>query len=613
MNKKDPEDTGFDLAQADAVLSALSQEPLSKTAKAMASNKDSDDLINHPLRRQIMVEFGEDMAASIGEKIRSGVWSPQPAYFALISKNSGAYREVCFPPLLDALVARRLTDELDTFLKNKLDKNSSSRAFYGRNHTSLNRHRGDYSDWFQVWQDYSARIETLANEDGLNFFFETDISDFFLSVDRNRAREAIARRTGVTSRYLDLLFACLEAWVPKFYNVPSPGLPTDPNGISRLVAHLFMMDIDDHFQDTNEMRYLRYVDDTVIFLKNQFSALSIMQEHYLSLRALGLKTNANKTKISKVDEYVISRHREMNLRITNISSEKDLESLAKAVEEWYAKDHHTIPSWDRISRRLYSTASQLGSTAMKNHVIADITSDHRVVAAATKYAKNLNWNFDEVHEILSFAVDGKIPLDTSIHSLDLMNCIPVDFSEIQKGKLLKIVNHFIFDKTDKRVGVGYAKASAIYLALKLSDAFYLKNNEAKLFEISSSDSHLTIATLYTLLGSKRITPERAFEISSNSNSSDILYCISLMQRAHSGTLNNVTEILNIVKQSNRQRTFIPASQLPLLAAICDGATNSSQSYFNEIKKFLQDTLNEEKLDSDSRGRIQAYHTHLMMR
>jgi hypothetical protein len=98
--------------------------------------------------------------------------------------------------------------------------------------------------------------------------FDTDIADFFPSIDRRRAREFLASRTSAHPTLLSLLFACLEAWLPRFDYSPMTGLPIENNDVSRLVAHAYLKQVDRLF-DEQDCIYLRYVDDTVVFASSE--------------------------------------------------------------------------------------------------------------------------------------------------------------------------------------------------------------------------------------------------------------------------------------------------------------------------------------------------------
>ena len=135
------------------------------------------------------------------------------------------------------------------------------KTFSGRTHFSNTREFGEYDDWFQVWQDYSTAIEKAAESDGYIYVFDTDINDFFPSIDRTRAKALIAAKTGAHPSLLELLFYCLEAWLPRFSYSPMTGGPVEANDVSRVVAHAYLKSVDAVFKRRKDCIYLRYVDD----------------------------------------------------------------------------------------------------------------------------------------------------------------------------------------------------------------------------------------------------------------------------------------------------------------------------------------------------------------
>jgi hypothetical protein len=118
-----------------------------------------------------------------------------------------------------------------------ITKDDNNRVFFGRSHANVDRARGDYENWFQVWLDFSSSISSALEEDGYTYVFDTDVTQFFPSVDRERAKHALAQRTRAHQTILELLVYCIESWAPRVRYCAVPGLPIEPNDVSRLVAH----------------------------------------------------------------------------------------------------------------------------------------------------------------------------------------------------------------------------------------------------------------------------------------------------------------------------------------------------------------------------------------
>src|SRR5258708_24833239 len=223
------------LANPEVLQTIFSPTGLRRALRRIAT-RDKDDLISHPLKSLVLTEYEEQITDQLVRSVPSGTWSPSGAYVSLTSKRSGAYRELVFPTLIDGIVGRCLIDAIEPLI----NADDDGRTFSGRSHFSNVREPGDYDDWFQVWQDFTAAIDRAAKTDGYTYVFDTDINDFFPSVDRAKAKALIAARTGAHPSLLELLFYCLEAWLPRLAYAPMTGLPVEANDVSSVMPHGYL-------------------------------------------------------------------------------------------------------------------------------------------------------------------------------------------------------------------------------------------------------------------------------------------------------------------------------------------------------------------------------------
>jgi hypothetical protein len=197
--------TEIDDASANAIGLLFEHQALAYGLSRMASKRDKDDLVTHPLRRPILVEMKDNLVVMISHLITAGLWSPAPAYLCLIHKRSGNHRELVFPSLIDSIVGRQVIDALEPLIT--VDDNGQ--AFCGRSHASSHREPGDYENWFQTWLDYSSAIAAAARREGFAYVYDTDVADFFPSVDRTKAKQFLSQRTRAHPSLLELLFFLL--------------------------------------------------------------------------------------------------------------------------------------------------------------------------------------------------------------------------------------------------------------------------------------------------------------------------------------------------------------------------------------------------------------------
>ena len=59
MSKESPKKSEIDVSKQDALLLAFAEDRVRFTIRRMASKRDKDDLVTHPLRRLVLTEYGD--------------------------------------------------------------------------------------------------------------------------------------------------------------------------------------------------------------------------------------------------------------------------------------------------------------------------------------------------------------------------------------------------------------------------------------------------------------------------------------------------------------------------------------------------------------------------
>lgn len=561
-----------DIAAPNVLEQVFSVQSTTYTIKRMASARDKDNLIAHPLRAALLMEFETELSEMISRSVCHGFWNPSASYLCLTLKRSGSYRELVFPGLIDAIVGRRGIDALEPLIT----RDDHDRVFCGRSHASSNREPGDYESWFQTWRDFSSAITQAAKGEQLAYVFDTDVSDFFPSIDRARARQFLSQRTGAHPALIELIFYCLEAWLPRFDYMPAAGLPIESNDVSRLVAHNYLKLVDEQFPDGDGLRYRRYVDDTTIFVRTEAAAEEAKRRHHLALRMVGLNPNAAKSSIISVEDYEAQRHREVNVSLSRVARSMDERAFNKIVRDWY-RDRKRI-NWDQVAKRLYRLAGKHQWKGMTRHVASDLAAVPALGDAIASYLLHLG-NCDAFFDaIMDCWARSSVTPEQRIHLARVL--CDASFSLKSSARITNFVVEWI-RRRDRRAGTGYARG-LLLLALNKHGQ---RADRQKILNWASpeklTDSQLRLHFLYVFLCRGEFSPELRLALQQLS-SSDTDLMLQLCDRALAGQVRNARRILRrYVRVYGGMRT-VEARVLPLAAALASGRNPGVLEWLEEI-------------------------------
>ena len=561
-----------DVTLPDVLTKVFSLENVAYTLKRLASARDKDNLIAHPLRSAILVEFEEQLTETISSRVISRTWSPSASYLCFTNKRSGNYRELVFPSLIDSVVGRRAIDALEK----KITEDDDDRTFCGRSHASTNREPGDYSIWFQTWIDYTAKIASAARGEGLAYVFDTDVADFFPSIDRDRAKQFLAQRTGAHASLIELIFYCLESWLPRFDYLPMTGLPIEPNDISRLIAHNYLKIIDAKFPDSEKSKYVRYVDDSTIFVPDRETAEEVKRRHHMSLRGIGLNPNAAKSAIVTVEEYEEGRHPEANLRIDRIDKENDEEDFNALLTEWYSD--RDKENWDRVTKRFYRTASKHLWLGSKPYVLADLSASPYLTDAVVEYLLHLESADDYLEDLLKFWNREEGNTERLIHFARYL--CDASFAPAASERIADFAVGRIIDPDD-RPGSGYARA---LLLLALNKHGQRKHREKVLAWASVAtlqDEQLRLHFMYVFVCRNEL-PENLRVSLLPLISSDIDLLLQLCEKALTRKVRKAAKILNRYVRKRGNCRSVEARVLPLLSALAKSRNDGVGEWFERL-------------------------------
>lgn len=388
----------------------------------------------------------------------------------------------------------------------------------------------------------------------------------------------MAERTAAHTSLINLIFCCLEAWLPRFSYARMTGLPIEPNDVSRLVAHCYLKIVDAAFPDGEACRYLRYVDDCSIFVPTDKEANRVKQRHHMSLRSVALNPNAAKSEIMTVEQYQDLRHPEINRRIDEVDKSKSESAFNSLVSEWYEPQNVDKRNWDRVAKRLYGTARRHNWLAMKERVEADLEKSPHIMDAVVEYLLHLE-NADEyLMPAMALWNRQRENTDRLIHVARFL--CDASFSPQRSKEIADFALGRVIQKDD-RPGAGYARA---LLLLALNKHGHRAHRE-KISEWGSVetllDEQLRLHFLYIFTCRRELNQKlQATLLSLVSSDTDLL--LRLCARAHAAEVTRASQILRRYVRVHGSHRSIEARVLPLLLALVGSRNQGVQQWLESM-------------------------------
>ena len=503
------------------------------------------------------------MSTSLGEllaaQVTAGTYQSGSAYSCRVEKRSGGYRDLVFPSLVDSIVARNAIDAVEPYIT----ADDDNRAFCGRSHANSKRDIGDYERWFEVWRDFTASIAQACEEKGYTYVFETDVADFFPSIDRVRARSVLEQRTGASPSLAAFLFHCLESWLVRTSYEVGSGLPIEPHDISRLVAHNFLKGVDRKFPRASGQEYLRFVDDTVVFVESRTEAEAVQRKHLEALMQIGLTPNTSKTNILPTSQYEKQRHVEVNRRIDDLGESYSEVEFASVVKNWYRR--RTTPNWSRITKRLYTLARKNQSQRMRRLAIKDLERTPDLTDHVLRYLSDQVVTKSELSRLLD------LWKDSSIHSEKLIGitrflCNARFAPTADASKVLSNFSVARICREDDRPGAMYARALLLLVLYKHGERRQWERVYKWGIAEQLTDSQLRHYFLYVFYGTGDLD-ERGLNSMRSVSDSDLELTLRICQDAKWGSLSERSRLLKLCVSYRKDRAVIDARHLPFLTLV----------------------------------------------
>lgn len=254
----------------------LSEENLQKAIRKVKKNKGAPGV--DKMTVQEVEEWFNQYKEELISKILNKQYKPMPVKRVYIPKPNGKQRPLGIPTVVDRVIQQAMLQVLSEIYEPIFSDHS-----YG-----FRPNRSAHMAMGEVLGYLNAGYEWIVDLD-IEKFFDTVNHDKLISILRERVND---------SRTLHLIRAYLQAGVLDKGLVRSSTIGTPQGGpISVILSNIYLDQFDKELESRN-LRFARYADDCIIFVKSEMSANRVMKSVTSWLeRKLFLKVSATKTKV----------------------------------------------------------------------------------------------------------------------------------------------------------------------------------------------------------------------------------------------------------------------------------------------------------------------------
>jgi hypothetical protein len=285
--------------------------------------------------------------ADLRRAILAGRFKPAGSLPVKVEKAYGVCRTIVIPNPDDAVVLQCIVENL---LPQAIKRQPSRNTFFSRSHSKPNSDfvfDRDYI-WFKQWRKFAKLRIQLGTAH--QWVVTTDIATFFDNVRYAYLRNIISTFNGQHEVILDVLMSLLDelCWRPDYVPSSQIGLPQVQFDAPRLLAHIYLFEIDAFLKRATSNKFVRWVDDMTIAVASQEQGKCLLRDLDTLLQIRGLRLNSGKTRVLSAVEAAAHFQKTENDRFEAI--EGKFKSAKKANRTYKTVERNAGRSFRRFLR-----------------------------------------------------------------------------------------------------------------------------------------------------------------------------------------------------------------------------------------------------------------------
>lgn len=352
-------------------------------------------------------------------------------------KGKGLFRIHTFLDARDLLVLHAIVRKVERSLLRAAPTRSAYYSRSTRRAPSLTRGMPPGYPWFLWWRAFQKRI--LRFSTAYKYLVVTDIAGYYDHVQHGFLRDCFQENSNCEKLVSDLLFFVLESLTHRPEYLPNvfSGLPVLNYDAPRLLAHVFLYELDHRLSKHAGTEFTRWMDDINVGVSSKARGKGVLRLICEALRKYYLMPNSAKTRIiPSVDldrEFYFTENTWLTRREARTKAAgRTGRRLSQRRQQLRRRFDAFIQlpatgNWDKVLKRFYTFFGYLRDPYLVPRAFSDLVEMPALASAIIRYFLSLGYmqdtldgaerylgSRDNIYEdveirLLDFLVDWRVP------------------------------------------------------------------------------------------------------------------------------------------------------------------------------------------------------------